>query len=204
MAELQAQPVADGRLASITNGESEVQDDRDSSPHGDEGAHRDGTETPDPPRQKGLGGASQGGQSNASVIDATIEIAQNASDTEWLEQCLANGPIRLRAKIIYSTAEQLGLDIDWNVAGEGAWSSCQQVANAAIAHNNPRMEAADVWVAANFDCEQGSRDYGAARPSTASAAPMLSVNTPHRKAHQPEPNWPSPNRECTRGPSILG
>ena len=80
MAELQAQPVADGRLASITNGESGVPpppaDDRDTSPHEDEGAHRGGPETPDRPRQRGLGGASQGGQSTASVIDAKIEIAQ--------------------------------------------------------------------------------------------------------------------------------
>ena len=98
-----------------------------------------------------MGGGSQGGRSAASHLDATLKVAQNTSDEEWLTRCLENAPIKLRAKLMDSTPEQMGLDVNWSDAGEGAWMSCQQVANAALAQNNPRLEAADVWIAANFD-----------------------------------------------------
>ena len=179
MSELQAQLVTDGQsppsaprrrnnpfgnplMASIINGESAAPGDRDASPQRDGEDHRD-EQTPERIGPRGLGGASQGGQSNTGSIDVMLEMPQNASDTEWLEQCLANVPVKLRAKLMDSTPELQGFELDWQTAGEGAWSSCQQVANATTTQNNLRMKAAVVWVAANFDCQQGHRDYGAAR-----------------------------------------
>ena len=103
-----------------------LQDDRGTSPH-EEDSHRDGPETPDRQRQRVLGGASQGGRSSASVIDTTIEIAQGTADQEWLEQCHFNVPTNLRAKMMDTTPQQMGLYFDWSVAGEGALSSCHQV-----------------------------------------------------------------------------
>ena len=73
-----------------------------------------------------------------------IEQAQSTGDEEWLEQCLSNLPVKLRAKMMDAAPEQMGLDLDWAVAGEVAWGSCHQVTNLAIAQNNPRLEAADV------------------------------------------------------------
>ena len=164
---MQAQPVGDlltqvtgvgGILPSITNG------DRDASPEpGGAEHHRDGLDVTPPPRQRHSGGGSQGGRSNASQIDANVEIAQNTEDGVWLRKCIENVPVLLRAKLMDSQPEQMEFEVDWTQAGANAWGSCQQVANAALAQNNPRLEAADVWIAANFDFKQGSRDYGAAR-----------------------------------------
>ena len=162
---MQAQPVSDhppsprgGFLQPITNGE------REESPNpGDEEHHRDGLDRTPPPKQRHSGGGSQGGRSNASQINPNVEIAQNTDDGDWLTKCFENVPIKLRAQLMDSSPEQMGLEVEWNQAGEAAWMSCQKVANAALAQNNPRLEAADVWIAANFDYPQGSRDYGAAR-----------------------------------------
>lgn len=145
-------------MQSITNGGGD-----ESPTPGEEDQHRDGPDRTPPPKQRYSGGGSQGGRSVASQLDATLEIAQNTDDGEWLTKCLENAPIKLRAKLLDSTPEQMGLDVNWSEAGEAAWMSCQQVANAALAQNNPRLEEADSWIAANFDYPQGSRDYGAAR-----------------------------------------
>ena len=65
-----------------------------------------------------MGGGSQGGRSAASQLDATPEIAQNTSDEEWRTKCFENVPIKLRAKQMDSTPEQMGLDVNWSDAGE--------------------------------------------------------------------------------------
>ena len=94
--------------------------------------HRDQC-TPDRKRRRSADAASEGGQSRAPAIGPTIEIARGTTDEDWLSHCLKQVPIKLRAKLMDSTPEQMGLDLDWTVAGEGAWNSCQQVAHAVFA-----------------------------------------------------------------------
>ena len=157
-------------MHSIMNGDESAEpgrgreDDRGTSEERGDGGddHRDQC-TPDRKRRRSADAASEGEQSRAPAIDPTIEIARGTTDEDWLAHCHEQVPIKLRAKLMDSTPERMGLDLDRTVAGEGASNSCQQVANAAFAQNNPRIEAADVWMAANFECQPGHRDYGAAR-----------------------------------------
>ena len=171
MSDLGAQPVLDatqptqGAMRSILdrNSNEEKDGDRGSSAEREEqGDHRDAI-TPDRKRRRESDAASEGAQSQPPGNDPIIGMAKGSTDQGWLSHCLQQVPAKLRAVLMDAPPELMGPDIDWDHAGDNAWESCHQVANAAFAQSNPRLEAADVWIMSNFDCKPGQRDYGAAR-----------------------------------------
>jgi hypothetical protein len=92
--------------------------------------------------------------------DVHIEAALQSGDEECFERGLEKLPADIRATILNITE----LDEDWqdpSNRGPDQYRSCFEVANAATAQEEPRVEAAAVWAQTNFECQNGTRQWEA-------------------------------------------
>ena len=125
-----------------------------------EGEHRDAVTPPRRMRTESQNG-SQLMAYQEPQTDEYIRTATFSTDEEWFERGLEKLPAELRKTLLDVTDETA----DWSdpaSRGPDQYRSCQEVANAATPQEEPRVEAAAVWAQANFNCVNGTRQFGAA------------------------------------------